>query len=128
MESQTPRLAILFVSDFAESMASLPSFRAKPALMSVVVGFDDSCWNATTVINVMVVFSGPLANLFEIGSSSPNVKGAHLEADSELVRDKRGTLAFRVERLEGELRFVSQVSGKQPPLETWRWQDLGSST
>ncbi|SDS93768.1 HIRAN domain-containing protein [Brevibacterium siliguriense] len=36
------------------------------------------------------------------------------EADSELVRDERGTLAFRVERREGEFRFVSQESGKQP--------------
>lgn len=36
------------------------------------------------------------------------------EADSELVRDERGTLAFRVERREGEFRFVSEESGKQP--------------
>lgn len=36
------------------------------------------------------------------------------EADSELVRDPTGTLAFRVERREGEFRFVSEESGKQP--------------
>lgn len=36
------------------------------------------------------------------------------EADSELVRDSAGTLGFRVERREGEFRFVSEESGKQP--------------
>lgn len=36
------------------------------------------------------------------------------EADSELVRDERGTLAFRVERRDGEYRFVGRESGKQP--------------
>lgn len=36
------------------------------------------------------------------------------EADSELVRDEAGSLAFRVERREGEFRFVSRESGKQP--------------
>ena len=36
------------------------------------------------------------------------------EADSELVRDPTGTLAFRIERREGEFRFVSEESGKQP--------------
>lgn len=36
------------------------------------------------------------------------------EADSELVRDDRGSLAFRIERREGEYRFVSNESGKQP--------------
>ncbi|MCF2571612.1 HIRAN domain-containing protein [Brevibacterium sp. UCMA 11754] len=36
------------------------------------------------------------------------------EADSELVRDSAKTLAFRVERRDGEFRFVSEESGKQP--------------
>lgn len=36
------------------------------------------------------------------------------EADSELVRDECGSLAFRVERREGEYRFVSEKSGKHP--------------
>lgn len=36
------------------------------------------------------------------------------EADSELVRDECGSLAFRVERREGEYRFVSEESGKHP--------------
>lgn len=36
------------------------------------------------------------------------------EADSELVRDEGGSLAFRVERREGEYRFVRKKSGKQP--------------
>lgn len=36
------------------------------------------------------------------------------EADSELVRDECGSLAFRVEGREGEYRFVSRESGKQP--------------
>ncbi|MCF2588940.1 HIRAN domain-containing protein [Brevibacterium sp. UCMA 11752] len=54
------------------------------------------------------------SDLTNTGASASETWLSKEEADSELVRDSAGTLAFRVERREGEYRFVSEESGKQP--------------
>ncbi|TSI12649.1 HIRAN domain-containing protein [Brevibacterium aurantiacum] len=54
------------------------------------------------------------SDLTNSGASTSETWLSKEEADSELVRDFAGTLAFRVERREGEYRFVSEESGKQP--------------